>query len=317
MGFLAKLEFTDRNRIMKVIQRLFVLVVLPLVLAIGLIACNNLGSTGNGAVTVGSKDFTESFILGEMYASVLENAGIKVQRKLNLGGTPVAQAGLLSGQIDLYPEYTGTALLTVLKLSPSSDSKQVYETVAQAYKNQFNLVWLNPSPMNSTNVVVVTRQVAQQYGIKTLSDLIAQASKLRIVAPPEFLQREDGLPGLKKLYGNFDFKQVVTVDPGLRYKAITSGQAEVILAFSTDGELSVMDLVPLEDDRKFYPPYQVAPVVRARVLDANPAMRDALNALAPKITDETMRRLNYEVNGKQREPAEVAQTFLRQAGLLK
>ncbi|MEB3294184.1 MAG: glycine betaine ABC transporter substrate-binding protein [Synechococcales bacterium] len=313
---LTQLESIYRNRAMKVIHRLLVLVVLA-VLGMGLVACNNLGSTGNGAVTVSSKDFTESFILGEMYASVLENAGIKVQRKLNLGGTPVAQAGLVSGQIDIYPEYTGTALLTVLKLPPNSDPKQVFDTVAQAYKNQFNLIWLEPSPMNSTNVMAVTRQVAQRDGIKTMSDLIANASKLRIVTPPEFLQREDGLPGLKKLYGNFDFKQVVTVDPGLRYKAIASGQAEAILAFSTDGELSVMDLVPLEDDRKFYPPYQVAPVVRASVLEANPAMRDALNALAPKITEETMRRLNYEVNGQQREPAEVAQTFLRQAGLLK
>lgn len=302
---------------MRSIRRLLTLVVLPFLLCLSIIACNNLGGRESGTVTVSSKDFTESLILGEMYASVLENAGIKVQRKLNLGGTPVAHAGLLSGQIDLYPEYTGTALLTVLKLPANHDPKQVFDTVAQAYKNQFNLIWLHPSSMNSTNVMAVTRQVAERYGIKTISDLIAHASHLRIVTPPEFLQREDGLPGLKKLYGNFEFKQVVTVDPGLRYKAIASGQAEAILAFATDGELSVMDLVPLKDDRQFYPPYQVAPVVRASVLKANPVMSDALNALAPKITEEAMRRLNYEVNAKQREPAEVAQTFLRQVGLLK
>lgn len=302
---------------MKIIRRLLVLVVLPLLLVVEITACNNPGSTPGGTVTVGSKDFTESFILGEMYASVLENAGIKVQRKLNVGGTPVAQAALLSGQIDLYPEYTGTALLTILKLPQNNNPKQVYDKVAQEYKNKFNLIWLDPSTMNSTNVMAVTRDVAQRYGIKTMSDMIANASKLRIVTPPEFLQREDGLPGLKKLYGNFDFKQVVTVDPGLRYKAIASGQADAILAFSTDGELSVMDLVPLQDDRKFYPPYQVAPVIRASVLEAHPAIRDFLNPLAPKITDETMRRLNYEVSGKQREPADVAQEFLRQAGLLK
>jgi len=300
---------------MRLIRRVLVFVLLPLLVGLGVVSCNTPSNT-SATVIVSSKDFTESFILGEMYASVLENAGIKVQRKLNLGGTPVAQAGLLSGQIDLYPEYTGTALLTVLKLPQNNNPKQVYDAVAQAYKNKFNLVWLKPSPMNSTNVMAVMRAVAQRYGIKTISDLIAHASKLRIVTPPEFLQREDGLPGLKKLYGNFDFKQVVTVDPGLRYKAIASGQADAILAFSTDGELTVMDLVPLKDDRKFYPPYQVAPVVRASVLAAHPAMAGALNALAPKITDETMRRLNYEVNGKQREPADVAQEFLRQAGLL-
>ena len=300
---------------MRLIRRVLVFVLLPLLVGLGVVSCNTPSNT-SATVIVSSKDFTESFILGEMYASVLENAGIKVQRKLNLGGTPVAQAGLLSGQIDLYPEYTGTALLTVLKLPQNNNPKQVYDAVAQAYKNKFNLVWLKPSPMNSTNVMAVMRAVAQRYGIKTISDLIAHASNLRIVTPPEFLQREDGLPGLKKLYGNFDFKQVVTVDPGLRYKAIASGQADAILAFSTDGELTVMDLVPLKDDRKFYPPYQVAPVVRASVLAAHPAMAGALNALAPKITDETMRRLNYEVNGKQREPADVAQEFLRQAGLL-
>ena len=302
---------------MRNIRRLLALVILPFLLGLGIIACSNFGGRESGTITVSSKDFTESFILGEMYASVLENAGIKVQRKLNLGGTPVAHAGLLSGQIDLYPEYTGTALLTVLKLPPNPDPKQVFNTVAQAYKNQFNLIWLNPSPMNSTNVIAVTRPVAERYGLKTMSDLIAHANELRIVTPPEFLQREDGLPGLKKLYGDFEFKQVVTVDPGLRYQAIASGQAEAILAFSTDGELSVMDLVPLEDDRQFYPPYQVAPVVRASVLEANPALSDALNALAPKITEEAMGWLNYEVNAKQREPAEVAQTFLRQVGLLK
>jgi osmoprotectant transport system substrate-binding protein len=299
---------------MRSIRRLLILVVLPFLLELSIVACYNIGKT-DAAVVVSSKDFTESFILGEMYASVLENAGIKVQRKLNLGGTPVAQAGLLSGQIDVYPEYTGTALLTVLKLPQNNDPKQVYDTVAQAYKDQFNLIWLDPSVMNSTSVMAVTRNVAQQYGLKTMSDMIANASKLRIVTPPEFLQREDGLPGLKKLYGNFDFKEVVTVDPGLRYQAIASGRADAVLAFSTDGELSVTDLVPLKDDRKYYPPYQVAPVVRATVLEAHPAMRDALNVLAPKITDETMRQLNYEVSGKQREPAEVAQEFLRQEGL--
>lgn len=302
--------------------RLLVLIIFPFLLGVLLVACNRTSSP-NTAVTIGSKDFTESFILAEMYASVLENAGIQVNRKLNLGGTPVAHNAILTGQIDLYPEYTGTALLTILKLSANKNSKQVFDTVGEVYRSQFNLVWLEPSPMQSTNFMVVTREVAERYGIKTLSDMIENASNLRIVVPPEFLQREDGLPGLKKLYGNFDFKQIIIVDPGLRYRAITSGQADAILAFSTDGELSVMDyegtldnLVALEDDRQFYPPYQVSPVVRAAILEANPIIRDTLNTLTPQITDEVMRRLNYEVVGRHREPSKVAQEFLREVGLI-
>jgi osmoprotectant transport system substrate-binding protein len=303
--------------------RLLVLIIFPFLLGVLLVACNRTSSS-NTAVTVGSKDFTESFILAEMYASVLENAGIQVNRKLNLGGTPVAHNAILTGQIDLYPEYTGTALLTILKLPANKNSKQVFDTVGEVYRSQFNLVWLEPSPMQSNNFIVVTREVAERYSIKTLSDMIENASNLRIVAPPEFLQREDGLPGLKKLYGDFDFKQIIIVDPGLRYRAITSGQADAVLAFSTDGELSVMDyegtldnLVALEDDRQFYPPYQVSPVVRAAVLEANPIIRDTLNTLTPQITDEVMRRLNYEVVGRHREPAGVAQDFLREIGLIK
>lgn len=302
--------------------RLLVLILFSFLLGVPLIACNPTSSS-NTVVTVGSKDFTESFILAEMYASVLENAGIQVNRKLNLGGTPVAHNAILTGQIDLYPEYTGTALLTVLKLPANKNPKQVFDTVGEQYQRQFNLVWLDPSPMQSTNFMVVTREAAERYSIKKLSDMIENASNLRIVVPPEFLEREDGLPGLKKLYGDFDFKQVITVDPGLRYRAITSGQADAILAFSTDGELSVMDyegtldsLVALEDDRQFYPPYQVSPVVRTAVLEANPVIRDTLNILTPQITDAVMRRLNYGVVGRHREPAEVAQEFLREVGLL-
>ncbi|MCX5963862.1 MAG: quaternary ammonium transporter [Cyanobacteria bacterium] len=302
---------------MRKISRLLVLLVLPLLLVMMTIGCSSPRNTASEVITVGSKDFTESFILGEMYASMLENSGLKVQRKLNLGGTPVAHAALLSGQIDLYPEYTGTGLLTVLKLPVNHNPQQVFETVAKAYQEQFKLVWLTPSPMDNKTVLAMTQATAKKYGIKTISDMVANASKLTIIAPPEFQGREDGLPGLKKLYGDFNFKKLIPADPGLRYKAIASGQADVVLAFGTDGELTTLNLVLLEDDKAFYPPYHVAPVVRAAVLEVQPTLRDALNGLAPKITDEVMRRLNYEVSGKQREPADVAKEFLRETGLLK
>ncbi|MFS8855037.1 quaternary ammonium transporter [Synechococcus sp. H60.3] len=268
-------------------------------------------------IVVGSKDFTEQFILGEMYALALEAAGLAVERKLNLGGTPVAHAGLLSGEIDLYPEYTGTGLLTVLKLPSSSDPAQVYATVAREYERQFQLVWLDPAPMNNTQALAMTRARAAELGITTLSDMVARAGELVMIGPPEFQAREDGLPGLRAVYGNFRLKAYKAVDPGLRYQGLVNGEADVAVAFGTDGEIAAFDLVVLKDDKQLFPPYQVAPVVRKDTLEANPGIATALNALAPLLTDEVMQRLNYEVSGKRKEPAEVARSFLVEAGILK
>ncbi|HEY9597926.1 MAG TPA: glycine betaine ABC transporter substrate-binding protein [Cyanophyceae cyanobacterium] len=304
------------NNWIQSLHRRFVPLFLMVLTLLSAIACHQGGST-NGAIKVGSKDFTEQFILGEMYALVLENSGLKVERKLNLGGTPVAQEALKTGQIDLYPEYTGTGLLTILKQPASSDRQKVYQTVADAYKQKFNLVWLNPAPMNNTQALAMTQEASQNYNIKTISDLAAKASQLVMIGPPEFEVREDGLPGIQKAYGNFKLKQYKPADPGLRYQALKDNQADVVVAFGTDGELSAYNLVVLEDDKKFFPPYQVAPVVRQAALDTYPKIRDALNSLAPKLTNEAMQRLNYEVSGKKREPAEVAKEFLVQEGLVR
>lgn len=297
---------------MQFVHRLVVPLLLTLLTMFSAIACNS--STG---IKVGSKDFTEQFILGEMYALALENQGLKVERKLNLGGTPVAQAGLESGQIDLYPEYTGTGLLTVLKEPAQSNQKSVFDTVAKAYQEKFNLVWLEPAPMNNTQALVMTQEGSKKYGIKTISQMVAKASQLTMIGPPEFEAREDGLLGLQKAYGNFKLKKFIPADPGLRYKTLNNAQADVAVAFGTDGEISALKLVVLEDDKTLFPPYQVAPVIRQETLEQNPGIRDALNTLSPKLTTETMQRLNYEVSGKQREPAEVAKEFLTQEGLLK
>lgn len=307
------------NSYIKRLHRLFVPLMLAFLTMLTAIACNDSSSTGGAgaAIKVGSKDFTEQFILGEMYALVLEDSGMKVERKLNLGGTPVAHAALKSGQIDLYPEYTGTGLLTVLKRPANSDRQQVYKTVADAYKEKFNLVWLEPAPMNNSQALAMTREGSQNYGIKTISDMVRQASQLVMIGPPEFEVREDGLPGIENVYGDFKLKEYKPADPGLRYQALKDGQADVTVAFGTDGELSAFNLVVLEDDKNVFPPYQVAPVARQEALNVNPKIRDVLNTLAPKLTTEVMQRLNYEVSGKQREPAEVAREFLTQEGLLK
>ncbi len=268
-------------------------------------------------IRVASKDFTEQFLIGEMYALLLENNGFKVERKLNLGGTPVAQKALEAGEIDLYPEYTGTGLLTVLKLPVNSDQKQVFDTVAKAYKEKYNLAWLDPAPMNNTQALAMTKEASAKFGVTTLSELAAKASELTMIGPAEFEGREDGLPGLQKAYGDFKLKRYVAADSGLRYQGLNSGQADVVVAFGTDGELAAFNLVTLKDDKGLFPPYQVAPVVRQQVLDANPKIRDVLNTLAPKLTDATMQRLNYEVSGKKREYQAVAREFLMTEGLIK
>jgi osmoprotectant transport system substrate-binding protein len=267
-------------------------------------------------VVVASKDFIEQFILGEMYALVLEEAGFDVERRLNLGGTPVAQAALLEGEIDVYPEYTGTGLLTVLGLEVMSDPTAVYNTVKEEYEEQFNLTWLEPAPMNNTQALAMTQERSDELGIRTFSDMVAQADQLVLVGPPEFGEREDGIPGLRQVYGDFEFQEFRPIDTGLRYQALVSGEADVVVAFGTDGELAAFNLVTLEDDMGLYPPYQVAPVIRQSVLEANPEIADALNELAPLLTDETMQRLNNEVSGEGREPDEVAREFLLEQGLI-
>lgn len=280
---------------------------------IALAACGNQAKP----VRVGSKDFTEEFIVGNMYALLLEANGIPVERKLNLGGTPILQQAMVSDQIDLYPEYTGTGLLTVLKLPTNTDAAQVYNTVRDEYKKQFNLAWLTPAPMNNTQALAMKKEVAARFGIKTISDMAAKAGELTMIGPPEFEQREDGLPGIQKAYGDFKLKKYVAVDPGLRYEGLVNGQADVAVAFGTDGQIAAFDLLVLQDDKGLFPPYQIAPVVRQQALDANPKIAELLNKLAPLLTDATMQKLNYEVDGNKREPADVAKEFLQQNGLIK
>ena len=282
----------------------------------GLRESANVDSGSEAIVRVGSKDFTEQFILGEMYALVLEERGFEVERKLNLGGTPVAHAGLQNGEIDVYPEYTGTGLLTVLKLPASSDRRAAYETVAEGYRSQFGLIWLDPAPMNNSQALAVTQTVAEEYELASISDLAAVANQLVMIGPPEFEVREDGLPGIRAAYGDFELAEYKGVDPGLRYLALVNGEADVAVAFGTDGEISAFELVVLADDMNVFPPYQVAPVVRQDVLDAHPEVVEALNALAPLLTDATMQRLNNEVSGERREPEDVALEFLMAEGLV-
>ena len=268
---------------------------------------------------VGSKDFTEEFILAEMYSLLLEEAGFKVERKFNLGGTPIAHAALVKGDIDLYPEYTSTGLLTILKEKPLADASAILEAVRKGYREQFKLSWLEPAPFNDTQALATTKDVSEKYGIKTYSDLSAKAAELRLGGPAEFAERADGIKGLQQAYGGFQFKEFKQLGTGsLRYEALKTGQIDVVVAFGTDGQISGMGLVLLQDDKHFYPVYQAAPVVRTDVLDKNAKIAEALNKLAPLLTDDVMAGLNWQVDGPtKKEFAAVAKAFLQEKGLLK
>jgi len=303
---------------------------LLLILAVALVlsACTAQGGAGTsaapaaeaiGTIKLGSKDFTEEFIVAEMYAYLLEDAGFKVERKLNLGGTPVAQAAITRGDIDLYPEYTSTGLLTVLKQPQIQDPKEIFTTVKSGYEQQFQLTWLNPSPFNNTQALAMTQAGSEEYGVKTFSDLSQKAAELVLGGPAEFLEREDGLKGLKGAYGGFQFKEAKQLGTGsLRYQALLDGQVDVVVAFGTDGQVNGYDLVLLQDDKAFYPIYNIAPVVRMDTLQKYPQVSETLNKLAPLLTDEVMSGLNWQVDGPdKKEPAAVAKAFLEQSGLLK
>lgn len=273
-------------------------------------------------VIVSSKNFTEAIILGEMYAAALENAGIPVERKLNLGTVQITQAAIVRGDISLYPEYTGTALLSVLKLpKDSNDPKVVYDKVAAEYPKQFKLAVLDPGLFNNTNAIVVSKAAADKYNLRTLSDLSPVAKELRLAAVATFTgtrSETDGLKSLQKTYGGFDFKEVKLFDLGLKYEALKTGQVDAAQAFSTDGEISGYGFVLLEDDKKNFPPYQVVPIIREDILAAYPNIKPVLNAIAPHLSAEKMTALNWGVDGPEKiEPVDVAKNFLKKEGLIK
>jgi osmoprotectant transport system substrate-binding protein len=271
---------------------------------------------GGSQVAVGAKNFTEELILGEIYAQALEQSGLTVARKLNLGGTDIAMEALRRGEIDLYPEYTGTALLTQLKRPPMADGKAMYTVVKAAYEQEYALTWLDPAPANNTQALATTGSIAAQYRMRSLSQLALAAPRLRLGAIPEFLTRSDGLPGLQRVYGGFRFKETRLIDIGLRYKALLIGDVDVVVAFGTDGEISGERLTVLTDDKHFWPAYNVAPVVRDQTLKKFPAIATQLNKIAPFLTDTQMRSLNDQVEGaRKREAGDVARDFLKTHGL--
>ena len=287
-------------------------------LIVGLWAAGIVGCTKEHPITVGSKNFTEQVVLGEIVAQHLEHRlGRRVDRKLNLGGTMLAHQALVRGDIDLYPEYTGTALTAILKLPPAHDPAAAMALVRAEYQARFGVEWMDSLGFNNTFAMVIRGEDARKGKIATLSDAAEYSPGWDLGVGYEFQQRPDGLAGLLKTYNLPIHGSPKTMDLGLLYKALEQGQVSIVAGNATDGQLSVLDVLVLRDDKRYFPPYDCGLVVRAEMLKDNPPLRQALTELVGLFTDLTMRKLNYQVDGEHRPVRDVAEQFLREAGLLR
>lgn len=273
-------------------------------------------SASKRPIRVGSKNFTEQVLLGEIIAQHIENQlHERVERDLNLGGTLLAHEALLNRQIDLYPEYTGTALSAVLKNPVDTDPASVLQHVRSEYARRFKVDWLGPLGVDDTFAMVIKGEVARAKKLETLSDAARSDSRWALGVGYEFEQRADGLAALNKAYAIQWTGRPKTMDLGLLYKALDQGQVSMIAANSTDGLLSKLGVKMLADDKHAFPPYQVCIVARQDALSEIPGLREALTALSGKLDNRRMQQLNYEVDGEHRPVTQVAAEFLKQAGL--
>ncbi len=267
-------------------------------------------------ITIGGKDFTEQFIVTHLMADMIEDrTDLHVIRKENLGGTQVAFNALRNANIDLYLEYTGTIYGDTLGYSPNSDMEEVYDTSKADLKELYDIDALKQFSFNNTYVLSVTEETAEKYNLEKISDLAPVAGDLKIGAVLEFLNREDGIVGLKKHYG-FSFGEEIGINGANRYLALTNGETDVTDAFSTDGLLKKFNLVMLEDDQNFFPPYFAVPILRSGLLEEYPEIEPVLDELGEVLTNEIMIDLNYRVDELQEQPRKVAHDFLVEQGLI-
>lgn len=269
-------------------------------------------------VVIASKPMTEQYILAEMLTQLIEeNTDIEVEQKLGIGGgTSNIQPAMENGEIDIYPEYTGTGWLFVLKKDLINDPNELYEAVKEEYKDKYNIKWLGLYGFNNTFTLTIKKEKADELNIKNYSDLALKSKNLKFGAEYDFYEREDGYKGLEKIYG-FKFKDKVELDIGLKYDAISADNVDVINAFSTDAMLKKYNLKVLEDNENFFPSYYATTLVREETLEEYPELEEVLNKLEGMISNEDMIQMNYEVEQEKKDPKEVATKFLISKGLRK
>lgn len=268
-------------------------------------------------IVIGSKNFTEQLILGELFAQIIEaRTHLPVERRFYLAGTFICHQAILAGRIDIYPEYTGTALTAVLKQQPSGDKQEVYRRVKQGYESKFGLSIGPPLGFDDTFAMVIRGDDARQLHLKTLSEAAAFTPKWRAGFGYEFMERPDGYKGLVASYGLRFAEAPRIMDLGLITRALKERQVDIIAGNNTDGLIPALDFVVLEDDHHYFPPYEAVAIMRGEMLKNHPEVGTALGELAGAISDEDMRRLNYAVDGQHRDVTAVVKEFLKQRGMI-
>lgn len=311
----------NRNMLIRAVTALLVTALLVVTAACG--GGGGGGESSSGpSVSVGSKKFTEQILLGEMYAQAFEDEGYDVERNLNLGSEQVMDKSLQDGTIDVYPEYTGTAYVAILKKPPESypkTEKETYEQVAKFYKNRKDtpMQMLQPAPFENNYGIVMLTKEANEMGIETLEDLAAQSDELIFSSYSEFQNRSDGYDNMKQHYPKLDFKEIKIVnDLGIRYKALAEGEADVGIGFTTDGQLASPKLKVIEDTEDIWPKYYPAPVVTQSFLDKNKDAEKILNEVSSSLNADKMRQLNGAVDLEQKDYEDVARQHLEDEGVI-
>lgn len=272
------------------------------------------GCSKKDEVVVGGKDYSESYIMSEMVQILIdEKTDLDTRLEDNLSGPVIFQA-IKNDEVDLYVELVGS-VLSNMHMSLDGEPEELEENVKEALDEELDISWLDSIGFNNTYAMVVTKETAEKYDLETVSDLAEVGDELILGADHTFTERDDGYPGLIERY-DFDFKEVKGMEPSLMYQAVDQGDVDVISGYSTEGRIIAFDLVLLEDDKDFFPPYDAAPIIRNEVLEEHPELEDVLNSLAGRIDDEKMAELNAEVDLEERDPREVAREFLEEEGLI-
>ncbi len=295
-------------------------IVLGILMVVSMVVLGSCGGSDNSTdekkVVLACKPMTEQYILGEIIAELIENnSDIKVEKNFGIGGgTSNIHPAMVEGEIDIYPEYTGTGWLTVLKKEPIQDSEELFKAVADEYNNLFGISWSERYGFDNTYALVVRKDTAEKYNIKTFEDLEKVSDKLVIGANPDFFEREDTFKGLKKVY-DFNFKSKKEMDISLRYKALSSGEIDVTTAFNTDPKVEEFNLVLLKDNKHYFQSYHAATLVRNEVIQKYPEIKDILSKLDNQISDEEMLNMNYKVEILKEDPKKVALEFIKRKNL--
>jgi len=277
---------------------------------------NACGPPRSDRVVIGSKNFTEQLVLGEIIAQQIENkTHLPVERRFYLAGSYICHQAILGGRIDIYPEYTGTALTAILKQQPSSNPQEVYNQVKTEYARRFNLEVGQTFGFNDTFAIEIRGEDARRFGLKTISQAAAYTPKWRAGFGYEFMERPDGYKGLAATYGLRFAESPRIMDLGLLARALKDKQVDLAAGNATDGLIPALDLFVLEDDKHYFPPYEAVPIIRQEMLTHHPEVGQALNELAGKISDDEMRQLNYTVDGQHRDVKQVVSEFLLKKGL--